>query len=88
MKITSRVINILKELSRKEDIQITDDLQTDICLDSLELVQLLIEIENEFEIILNESDLNPFDLTTVKDVVDLVERYVDGDEKMHGITAY
>ncbi len=88
MKITSRVINILKEISGKEDIQITDNLQTDICLDSLELVQLLIEIENEFEIILNESDLNPFDLGTVKDVVDLVERYVDGDEKMHGITAY
>ena len=67
MKITSRVIDILKELSGKEDIQITDDLQTVVCLDSLELVQLLIEIENEFEIILNESDLNPFDLETVKD---------------------
>ena len=87
MKITSRVIDILKELSGKEDIQITDDLQTVVCLDSLELVQLLIEIENEFEIILNESDLNPFDLETVKDVVDLVERYVDDYEKMHGITA-
>lgn len=87
MKITSRVIDILKELSGKEDIQITDDLQTVVCLDSLELVQLLIEIENEFEIILDESDLNPFDLETVKDVVDLVERYVDDYEKMHGITA-
>ncbi len=88
MKIAGRVINILKELSGKEDIQLTDDLQGTVHLDSLELVQLLIEIENEFEIILDESDLNPFSLTTVKDVVDLVERYVDEDEKMCGTTAY
>lgn len=87
MKIISKVIDILKELSGKDSIQITDDLHTEICLDSLDLVQLLIEIENEFEIVLNESDLNPFDLTTVKDVVDLVERYVDCYEKKCRTTA-
>ena len=81
MNIAGRVIDILKELSGKENVQLTDDLQVTIHLDSLELVQLLIEIENEFEIILDESDLNPFSLTTVKDVVDLVERYVDGNEE-------
>ena len=36
-------------------------------------------IEDEFQIVLDESDMNPFDLVTVEDVVKLVTKYMEGD---------
>ena len=76
MSITNRVLIILKKLSGLDDILIEDNLQNDLGLDSITMVTLLLEIEEEFRITLNESDMNPFDLTTVADVVVLVEKYV------------
>ena len=40
---------------------------------------LLMMLEENFQITLDESDMNPFDLTTVSNVVNLIEKYVDGD---------
>ena len=48
----------------------------DIGLDSLMLVTMLIEIEEEFNIELNESDMNPYDFITAGDVIAMTERYV------------
>lgn len=48
----------------------------DIGFDSLRMVMLLLEIEETFGIELDESDLNPFKLITVKDVINLAEKYV------------
>lgn len=45
-------------------------------LDSLLMVTLLIEIEETFNIQLDESDMNPLELTTVKSVIDLVNKYI------------
>ena len=60
-----------------------DSLENDLALDSLALVNLLLDIESEFKIELNESDLNPFDLITVGDVVELVRKYTgDNYEKV------
>lgn len=76
MSITNRVLIILKELSGLDDILIEDNLQNDLGLDSITMVTLLLEIEEEFRITLDESDMNPFDLITVADVIVLVEKYV------------
>ena len=75
MSTHDTVLDILKELSATETILPEQSLQDDLGLDSIQLVTILIEIEDRFEILLDESDMNPFELTTVKDVVDLVERY-------------
>ena len=40
------------------------------------LVTMLIEIEEEFNIELNESDMNPYDFITAGDVIAMTERYV------------
>ena len=80
METTEQVIEILKELSGKEEIQETESLQNDVALDSLGLVTLLLQIEDTFSIQLDESDMNPYDLITVGDVVALVERYCDEKE--------
>ena len=39
------------------------------------MVMLLVMIEDVFEIELDESDMNPFKLRTVNDVINLVSKY-------------
>lgn len=75
MYTKEKVVKILMELSGKDIINDTDDLQQNIGLDSLGLVTMLLMIEDVFNIQLKESDMNPFDLNTVLDVIQLVERY-------------
>lgn len=73
--IKEKVFEVIRDISEKIKIEETDDLQTDIGLDSLKMVLLLIDIEKKFEIELDESDMNPFDLQTVNDIIKLVEKY-------------
>ena len=73
--IKENVIEIIRDISEKEEIQETDRLEADVGLDSLKMVMLLIDIEEGFVIELDEGDMNPFDLQTVNDVIKLVERY-------------
>lgn len=75
MEIFNDVIEIIKCLGEFDDINIDDKLQDDLNLDSLTMVALLVEIEETFNIELEESDMNPFDLNTVEDVVNLVVKY-------------
>ena len=79
MDVQERVFNIIRELSGLENISLDSSFQDEIYLDSLIMVTLLIMIEDRFNIVLDESDMNPFDLITVNDVVALVKKYV-GDE--------
>lgn len=79
MEILNKVIDIISELSGEENITPEQNLQHDFALDSLHMVLLLIELEERFDIVLEESDMNPFDLNTVEDIVTLVKKYVGGD---------
>ena len=79
MNIEEKVKGILCELSGEETIENTDHLQGDLALDSLMMVTMLVEIEEAFDIELDEADMNPFDLGTVQNVIDMVAKYC-GDE--------
>lgn len=79
MNIETKVKEILCELSGEENIENTDHLQGDLALDSLMMVTMLVEIEEAFAIELDEADMNPFDLSTVQNVIDMVAKYC-GDE--------
>ena len=79
MNIETKVKEILCELSGEETIENSDHLQGDLALDSLMMVTMLVEIEETFEIELDEADMNPFDLGTVQNVIDMVAKYC-GDE--------
>ena len=81
MQIKDRVIELLKSMSGLENIGDNDRLQEDIALDSLEMVLLLVELEDALGIELDESDMNPFDLSTVADIVRLAERYCGGSNE-------
>lgn len=71
-----KVIELLQELSGNPSIKTTDSLQTDLALDSFVMVSMLVELEERFDIQLEESDMDPFQLTYVSDIVDLTRKYV------------
>ena len=75
----NKIFRLLQELSGKEKVCEEDSLQFDLTLDSLGLVTLLIQIEEKFDVRLKESDMDPFALTSVSDVIRLVEKYI-GDK--------
>lgn len=75
MNIEEKVKGILFELSSEKEIKLEDDLQSKLALDSISMITLLIELEEKFQIELDESDMNPFDLNTVGDIVNLVTKY-------------
>ena len=79
MEIFDKVCVILSELSGIETICLEHELQSDLGLDSIQMVTLLMMLEENFQITLDESDMNPFDLVNVWQVVDLVEKYVGGE---------
>ena len=79
MEIFDNVRAILSELSGIEAICPEHKLQSDLGLDSLQMVTLLMMLEENFRITLDESDMNPFDLINVCHVVDLVEKYLGGE---------
>lgn len=80
MNIEEKVKNILSELSGEEVVDNEATLQDKLAMDSLSMVTLLVQIEEEFSIELEESDMNPFELTTVQSVIDMVRKYCGGDK--------
>ena len=73
--IKSQVTEILEDICAIEVTDETATLQNDLQMDSLRMVMLLVMIEDTFEIELDESNMNPFALLTVKDVINLVAKY-------------
>ena len=73
--IQTHVIEILEDLCAEKITDASAQLLSDLAMDSLHMVMLLVMIEEVFEIELDESDMNPFALLTVQHVIDLVAKY-------------
>ena len=56
----------------------TASLKDDLGIDSLKVVELIVELEDAYKIIFDESDLDPERLITVGDIYKLVEAYALG----------
>ncbi len=69
------VFSLLAELCGSAEMDEGSSLQTELGLDSLGLVTLLVELEEMLGITLDESDMDPFALLTVGDVVRLAQKY-------------
>jgi acyl carrier protein len=74
--ITPRVKALLAEHLGREIGVVTDDARlTDLGADSLDVVEFVIALEEEFEIEIDDDDLPPVrDGLRVKDIVALIER--------------
>lgn len=79
MKVREKISEILSELTGIDTINTDDALQENLGLNSIQMVTLLIMVEENFGIFLDESDMNPYDLVYVYQVVDMVEKYIKGD---------
>ncbi len=75
MHIDEKVMMLLSEFSGKEAVKRSDDLRKVLSLDSSKISGLMWEIQEDFGIRLYESEISPFDLVTVQDVIDLVKNY-------------
>ena len=71
------VDKIIKEKSFFEDITPSLKLVEDLGLDSLNIVELIVELEELFNIEIDESELDPVTLQTVNQIYSLVEKYVE-----------
>lgn len=81
MENSERVVDLLEKLSGFEITENECNLKEDLLLDSLSMVTLLVAIEDEFNILLDESDMDPYDLNTVSDVINLVDKYSGEDNE-------
>ena len=77
MKVEASVIEIISAITGMEEVGINDSLVEDLGMDSLMMVLLLTDLEDGLGIELEESDMNPFDLVKVEDVVELAEKYCE-----------
>lgn len=73
METREKVINLMLRLSEKskEEIREEDDLYNDLGFDSLDAVELAMDIEKEFGVYMDEEYLNKW--RTVKDVLDTID---------------
>jgi len=69
--IPDRVLQIVKNACGFSDIDLTSDLKDEFDLDELDYIEISLELENEFDIVIEEEDV--VDLKTVGDIVNLVE---------------
>jgi acyl carrier protein len=77
--ITDRVRHIVVKVLDLTEAHIFDDqslLHDDLAADSLDAVELMMEIEKEFEIDIADDD-GPSDLQTIADIADFVRRVAE-----------
>lgn len=85
MELRQTVIDAIRQICGAEDIRDKSLLKEDLGIDSLGMVTLLVLLEDAFSIEFDESDMDPFDIQTVEDVFELVQKYAaDGadDEEL------
>ena len=81
-EVEKQVAEVLEELCLTEIEDTSKTLLGDLAMDSLRMVMLLVTLEDTFEIELDESDMNPFALITVQNVIELVKKYVSLSEEV------
>lgn len=81
MSNLERIINIIQRETRySQSIMISDSLQS-VGIDSLKLVELVISLEDEFDISFDLSDLVPSEFNNVGDLLNLIESYLSKEMK-------
>lgn len=78
MNNTKEIINSIL-IEKRFSNTITSDmkLNEDLGFDSLSLVELIVDLEDRFDIEIDESDLDPGQLKTVGQIYSLVDKYLE-----------
>jgi acyl carrier protein len=75
MSVADRVIAVAENLSGKE-AYIDSDLVEDLELDSLDRVQLAMELEEEFDIVIPDEDVDRPELGRISGLTEYIERKI------------
>ncbi|MBO7334667.1 MAG: acyl carrier protein [Lachnospiraceae bacterium] len=72
-----RIIDIIKEQLNIDDVEITEDtsFKDDLGVDSLDLLELVMAFEEEYNIELNPEELEG--ISTVGDIMEFIKKYTD-----------
>ena len=77
MNHKNKVLSIIAKLSVLSGREIDlEDRLTNIGIDSLKIVELIITVENELNIKFDDGELDPSKLIAVKNILELTEKYV------------
>ena len=76
--VMGKLNGVFLQMCGAVEIKPDDLLREDLGFDSLMLVTLMVLLEDEVQIVFMAADLDPFALTTVQDVEELIQRYVAG----------
>ncbi len=74
--VEDKVLDVVLKLAVIKEITGVEQALLELGFDSLKKVELIIQIENEFETQFDDSELNPANFRYVKDLVDLVNRHI------------
>ena len=74
--LSNRVTALIKDMAIMDSINENDNIH-ELGIDSLKIVELIINLEDEFQIQFDDSELDPSQLITVLDIIRLTERYVE-----------
>lgn len=77
MEVTDIVLEILKEITEREDIGAETELMDSGYLDSLTLVVLMDALEQRFEVSLFEKEIPPHIFSTVQNLTEYLEREME-----------
>lgn len=75
-KIQTIICEKLKIVSEKILIQESTDLKRDYNIDSLRIVNLIVEIENVFNIEMDSDDISQEILTNIKQLINFLEKFI------------
>ena len=73
-EILSRLTGVIQEIICDDSVEITEEssLVDELGIDSLEAMELMMEVENEFDVTIPESEIGNF--SKVKDFIDYLEQ--------------
>lgn len=74
MERIETIREVLREVNGCGEVNAESELKSDVGLDSLSLVSVIVGLEDKFGVTFDDGDLNPAELLTVGDLVRLVEK--------------
>lgn len=76
MKVNNQIVEILKDKLVVDEISSDDNLVTDLGADSLDIIELVMELEHEFGITISDNEVDS-NFTNVGHLIDFIQTKVN-----------
>ena len=76
MEVNNRIVEILKDKLMVDEISSDDNLIIDLKADSLDIIELVMELEHEFNIVISDEEVNP-NFDSVGHLIDFIQTKVN-----------